>query len=868
MTRRPRSATRPAPVFRASDGAPWPTDDELDLDAEWAALRESADIDWWVDDEGSQTRDSPDHRGGEPRDVIAPASVLDDADGLSDGRPDVRADGRWDGWPGPRPDGWTGSESVDWRDGGSGAPGTEAAASDLDARLGHLELVVAERHRATAEEYRLIAEILADAIADPTPWVGPDPTLDRAWHDRRGRTAAAVRRDRLDMAQRAAVAEIALRLRVSEQTVRARATRAQTLKERCPRLWRTFTDGRTSERHAIETARLADSLPAAPFVTASPAGGDGPENGVDATPASEDPSAVDPSAEGDAAAASADASPVDAGASDARADAEATAPSADESAAVWHAFDTAVTDRAVRLVPAKFAVAARAIREKVHAESVDERHRRAAVDRGVWMTPELDGMASLSALLPAADARGVMAQLDRAARHLRAAADEERTLAQLRADVLADLVVRPAGDAAPPPSDDGPTDARRVWTTRHEHYPPPRDTHDGENLLPWATPAARDRRPHHSMPIPPTADTDDRNAPLSRDTPPVLHRRSRPPDGSSPVLGTTPSSPRPHENALAARHPAPSPVQATVILTVPALTLLGAGREPATLEGYGPIDLDTARRLAGGATSWVRLLTDPVTAVPLALDRKTYRVPVALRRWLGITSPTCAFPGCARSATDCDIDHRRHGATAARPTPTTSTPNAVTITGSATTRGGHRRRRCRATRRGPHPSGRGTTPTRPRSDTPLAPPRARATPRDANPRGPSPQRNPARTAPCDANTRATPPPPARGLIRHPPRAKSPTARIAAPTAPSLRPQHPHPRDLVLQPARATEHPHLMRLGEHPGQLLTVGRAETETLPEPAGASAEEPGRARARLGRAVQGELGQRTPSSALSSLR
>lgn len=658
MTRRPRSATRPAPVFRASDGAPWPTDDELDLDAEWAALRESADIDWWVDDEDSQTRDSPDHRGGGPRDLIAPASVLDDADGLSDGWPDVRADERWDGWPGPRPDGWTGSESVDWRDGGSGAPGTQAAASDLDARLGHLELVVAERHRATAEEYRLIAEILAGAVADPTPWVGPDPTLDRAWHDRRGRTAAAVRRDRLDMAQRAAIAEIALRLRVSEQTVRARATRAQTLKERCPRLWRTFTDGRTSERHAIETARLADSLPAAPFVTASPAGDDGPEDAVGATPASGDPSAVDQSAEGDAAAASADASPVDAGASNARSDAEATAPSADESAAVWHAFDTAVTDRAVRLVPAKFAVAARAIREKVHAESVDERHRRAAVDRGVWMTPELDGMASLSALLPAADARGVMAQLDRAARHLRAAADEERTLAQLRADVLADLVVRPAGDAAPPPSDDGPTDARRVWTTRHEHYPTPRHARrgkpspvgDSRGTRPAAPPLdANSSGRRHGRPESPSLEG------YSLGTPPA----SRPPDGSSPVLGTTPSSPRPHENALAARHPAPSPVQATVILTVPALTLLGAGREPATLEGYGPIDLDTARRLAGGATSWVRLLTDPVTAVPLALDRKTYRVPVALRRWLGITSPTCAFPGCARSATDCDIDHRR-----------------------------------------------------------------------------------------------------------------------------------------------------------------------------------------------------------------
>ncbi len=61
----------------------------------------------------------------------------------------------------------------------SGPAATDLAASALDATLGHLENVVAERHRATAEEYRLIAAILADAVVDPTPWVGPDPTLDR-----------------------------------------------------------------------------------------------------------------------------------------------------------------------------------------------------------------------------------------------------------------------------------------------------------------------------------------------------------------------------------------------------------------------------------------------------------------------------------------------------------------------------------------------------------------------------------------------------------------------------------------------------------------------------------------------------------------
>ncbi|MFX7849654.1 hypothetical protein ABTK11_21335, partial [Acinetobacter baumannii] len=81
----------------------------------------------------------------------------------------------------------------------------------------------AARHRATAAEYDLIFRVLQEAADDPAPWVGPDPTLDGLWHDPRGRTVAAVRRDRLDMAERAAVAEIAVRLRLAEQTVRTRA---------------------------------------------------------------------------------------------------------------------------------------------------------------------------------------------------------------------------------------------------------------------------------------------------------------------------------------------------------------------------------------------------------------------------------------------------------------------------------------------------------------------------------------------------------------------------------------------------------------------------------------------------------------------
>ncbi|MGC0370967.1 DUF222 domain-containing protein [Microbacterium sp. SLBN-111] len=368
--------------------------------------------------------------------------------------------------------------------------------------LERLEDRAAARHRATAAEYDLIFRVLQDAADDPDPWVGPDPTLDGLWHDPRGRTVAAVRRDRLDMAERAAVAEIAVRLRLAEQTVRTRGAHAAVLSERCPGVWAAFTDGLVSERHAIETARLAATLP------------------VDR--------------------------------------------------ASWEAFDTGARDRALRLSPARFATSVRGLRERVHAESVETRHQRARADRGVWMAAELDGMATLTAFLPADRAAAAMTQLDSTARHLATAEGEERTLAQLRADAFADLLtgVGMAGDAA--------------------------------------------------------ADS-----------------------SASRMDAGTERAPR----------PTPAPARPSVIVTIPALTLLGADNAPATLDGYGPIDLDTARRLAGEATSWIRVLTHPVTGTPLALDRTTYRVPTALRRWLGVTSSTCAFPGCGRPARDCDLDH-------------------------------------------------------------------------------------------------------------------------------------------------------------------------------------------------------------------
>lgn len=115
--------------------------------------------------------------------------------------------------------------------------------------------------------------------------------------------------------------------------------------------------------------------------------------------------------------------------------------------------------------------------------------------------------------------------------------------------------------------------------------------------------------------------------------------------------------------------PATAP-RVTVGVLIPMMSLLGLGEEPATLDGYGPIDAETARRLTGHAPSFHRILTHPVSGTMLDVDRRSYRPPTDLKRWLAIRDGTCRFPGCGRGARHCDVDHTtawaRGGTTSSR----------------------------------------------------------------------------------------------------------------------------------------------------------------------------------------------------------
>ncbi|HKS02983.1 MAG TPA: DUF222 domain-containing protein [Arthrobacter sp.] len=106
--------------------------------------------------------------------------------------------------------------------------------------------------------------------------------------------------------------------------------------------------------------------------------------------------------------------------------------------------------------------------------------------------------------------------------------------------------------------------------------------------------------------------------------------------------------------------------RAEVVVTIPVGSIIAGGvvpgaesaeSETAELEGYGPIDAATARRLAALAPTWQRLFTDCTTGQTLGVGRTAYRPPKSLRRYLHCRDGTCRFPGCTRRAIVCEPDH-------------------------------------------------------------------------------------------------------------------------------------------------------------------------------------------------------------------
>jgi len=107
-------------------------------------------------------------------------------------------------------------------------------------------------------------------------------------------------------------------------------------------------------------------------------------------------------------------------------------------------FEASVLPCAETHTAAQFKRKARTVRERMHPESIDARHEVAVDARSVDVEPAFDGMALLTALLPAATAHAIFDRLDRAASRARNAGDA-RAVAQLRADTFAGVLLGVGG---------------------------------------------------------------------------------------------------------------------------------------------------------------------------------------------------------------------------------------------------------------------------------------------------------------------------------------------------------------------------------------------------------------------------------------
>src|SRR6478736_6462564 len=376
----------------------------------------------------------------------------------------------------------------------------------------------------------------------------------------------------------------------------------------------------------------------------------------------------------------------------------------DQSFQVAHAVEDAVLPDADQCSVAE-------LRQRVQREirladpdGAADRHERARCTRRVTHPrAQADGMASMWLVLAAEDATRVDGILDHAARAAKAVGDG-RTLDQLRADGLRDLVV---GDV---PASDGPAFEVRLDPPAPAVPKPRRSAED----LSVTTFSLTPRPPVDPIPtatIVPLDATDPDTAPAvgaevaAAPTPaPVTadRRTAAPTTGGSPTsdpaVGSPPPaalggppvpalatgrSPVPASARGGPASPAPVPASAPltpttvapapaaagrgcarcsgrpgaeVRITINASTLIGLDDQPAHLDGHGPLDAVRARALAVGGV-WRRLVTDPVTHRVLDVGRERYRPPAALDDFVRLRDGTCAAPGCMVPACRCELDH-------------------------------------------------------------------------------------------------------------------------------------------------------------------------------------------------------------------
>ncbi|WP_269939469.1 HNH endonuclease signature motif containing protein, partial [Arthrobacter sp. HY1533] len=111
--------------------------------------------------------------------------------------------------------------------------------------------------------------------------------------------------------------------------------------------------------------------------------------------------------------------------------------------------------------------------------------------------------------------------------------------------------------------------------------------------------------------------------------------------------------------------------KALVIVTVPVLGLLGLTDEPAELDerNAGPVPMGIARKLLAGSSTFLRVLTDPISGEALPLEPERYTLRDAEKAVLQAMAGGCYFPNCTNPVLLTDLDHVKAFAQGGKTTP-------------------------------------------------------------------------------------------------------------------------------------------------------------------------------------------------------
>lgn len=290
------------------------------------------------------------------------------------------------------------------------------------------------------------------------------------------------------------------------------------------------------------------------------------------------------------------------------------------------AYTEKVLDLAVEMTPNRLMPLARRLAEQQAERSLDERNREARTQRRVIIQPAEDGMADLYAHLPAVEAYAIKNRLNRMSRMVERTENEQLKAERAEGAARAE---RASQDAEASPADQAFLSTQATQATQAT---PGNSTTDS-------------RRSRSQIEADVFSD-------LLLGGIPEQHSGLEGVQGNVQIL-TRGEILLTSDEERSAKYFADLEKSAELELSANFPTPIRP--DNAELMGYGPIDSESAKVVAGNTDAWNMITLHDRTTEIISVDR--YRPSEQMKRILGARDQHCRFPGCRVALSRCDIDH-------------------------------------------------------------------------------------------------------------------------------------------------------------------------------------------------------------------